>query len=185
MNTQYLTLDQAAEYLGVSQDTIRRYVDKGELPAYKLDRASRFRIEDLDGLVTKSFEALLVPGLRVAISHSVSTGEGVGAWRVILRFYDTTGPKRLTNPFGLERQHTEYYVWVSEEYLEDFAKLPANIYGAEKFALQYIKNRFEETKNEYGERDITRITENSAVAATGKLIRGNSLSLQEVLNLKK
>lgn len=175
MDEAYLTLNQAADYLGVSEDTIRRYVDRGELPTYKLDRTLRFRFEDLDQLVTKSFEVLLTPGLRAAISHSVQAQKGRDLWRVIICFNNTRGETRLVVPFGSKVKHTEYYVWVTEEYLEDHARLPGNIYGAEKFALRYIKQRFEATKDENGDRDIEKIEEIGVICVNGKCNRFFSL----------
>lgn len=173
---KYLTLEEAAEYLRVSSDTIKRYVEKGELPVYKLDRSVRFKTEDIDNLVRRSFEVLLVPGLRAMVSHSVQIQEGVGAWRVIVKFRDTTG-KALTVAFGPKRNFTEYYVSVTEEYLEDHARLCSDVKGAEKFALRYITKRFEETKDNQGERTIERINENSVVCYQGQCRRGDNLSL--------
>ena len=43
---------EAAEYLGVTDRTLRRYVASGELPAYRLGtRLLRFRQADLDALL--------------------------------------------------------------------------------------------------------------------------------------
>jgi len=47
--SQWLTLAQAAEILGVCTRTIRRRISAGELPAYKIGRkAIRIKIADLD-----------------------------------------------------------------------------------------------------------------------------------------
>lgn len=174
---KYLTLEQAADYLGVSPETIKRYVERGQLPVYKLDRALRFRFEDLDALLTKNLEVLLTRGLRANARHSTQAQEGVGAWRVIIKFIDTTTKDRLIIPFGPDGKFTEYYVWITEEYLEDFAKQSPDISGAEKFALQYIQERFEETKDKNGDRDIKKITENTVLCASGKCVRGKELPL--------
>ena len=45
---QYLTANQAAEYLNVSRRTIQRIVDAGKCKAYQDNRILRFRKEDLD-----------------------------------------------------------------------------------------------------------------------------------------
>lgn len=43
---------EAAEYLGVTDRTLRRYVASGDLPAYRLGpRLLRFRQSDLDALM--------------------------------------------------------------------------------------------------------------------------------------
>jgi len=185
MNNTYLTLEQAADYLGVSEDTVKRYVDRGELPQYKLDRALRFRFDDLDELLFRLFEVLLIPGLRAAVKHSVQAQEGIGAWRIKVSFYNTKGDKRLVVPFGARGEYTEYFVWVTEEYLDDHAHLPATIIGAEKFALRYIRERFNETKDRGGNPDIRRINENNVVCAAGKCLRGNDLTLHDVPKIGK
>jgi excisionase family DNA binding protein len=48
----WLTQDEAANYLGVTDRTLRRYVASGELPAYRLgSRLLRFKQADLDALL--------------------------------------------------------------------------------------------------------------------------------------
>lgn len=47
----FLTISEAAEYVGVSTRTIRRWVAAGRLRAYRLAGCRLlFRVEDLDGL---------------------------------------------------------------------------------------------------------------------------------------
>lgn len=171
---KFFTVDEAAEYLSVSVDTIKRYVEKGELPTYKLDRALRFRADDLDALVSRSFEVLLTRGLRAGVSHVVQTAPGVDTWRVIVRFFDTS-QDRVVSTFGPKNAFSDYHVYVTDQYLEDFANLPATPKGAEKFALRYIKERFDETANENGDRDITKITEMQVACYKGKCRRGELL----------
>lgn len=49
----YLTVVQAAEYLAVHPSTIRRWIDRGRLPAYRLgDKRIGVRQSDLARLVT-------------------------------------------------------------------------------------------------------------------------------------
>jgi excisionase family DNA binding protein len=49
---QYLSVDGAAGYLGVSAQTIYRLIDAGELPAYRLGkRLIKVQLADLDGLL--------------------------------------------------------------------------------------------------------------------------------------
>lgn len=48
---QKVTRRVAADYLGVSERTIDRYIETGRLPAYRLGvRSIRIRIADLDAL---------------------------------------------------------------------------------------------------------------------------------------
>ncbi len=49
VTSQWLTLAQAAEILGVCTRTIRRRISAGDLPAYKIGRKTiRIKIADLD-----------------------------------------------------------------------------------------------------------------------------------------
>ena len=51
----WLTLGQAAKYLGVAQSTIRKWSDQGLLPAfYTPGGHRRFRRRDLDGFLARS-----------------------------------------------------------------------------------------------------------------------------------
>lgn len=165
---RYLSIPEAAEYLGVTEETIKRYISQGELPTYSFNRLIRIKQGDIDSLITKSFEILLTPGLRAAVSHVCPIREGSDAWRVMVRFVDTNIGGRPVVPFGLKVQTTEYKVYVTGEYLEDIARLPATVTGAEKFALRYIKDRFERTKNNEGDRDIKLISESEIFCYDGK-----------------
>ena len=50
--TPYLTLQQVAERLNVTDRTVRKYVSSGHLPAYRLgSRDLRFRLEDVENLL--------------------------------------------------------------------------------------------------------------------------------------
>lgn len=50
-NQRPLTTEEAAEYLQVTVDTIRRYVREGRIPAGQLGRGYRIRQEDLDAFL--------------------------------------------------------------------------------------------------------------------------------------
>ena len=45
---QFLNVAETAFYLGVSQDTIRNWVKRGEIPFYKFGRAVRFDLHDIN-----------------------------------------------------------------------------------------------------------------------------------------
>lgn len=49
----YLSVQQAADFISVSQRTIRRYIELGHLPAYRVTGTSTIRIkrDDLEGLL--------------------------------------------------------------------------------------------------------------------------------------
>jgi excisionase family DNA binding protein len=78
----WLTLGQAAKYLGVAQSTIRKWSDQGLLPAfYTPGGHRRFRRRDLDSFLTRSARSgragpvvLIVdddPGVRHAVRASL------------------------------------------------------------------------------------------------------------------
>ncbi len=46
-----LTTEEAAEYLQVTTDTVRRYIREGRLKAMQLGRGYRIRLEDLDAFL--------------------------------------------------------------------------------------------------------------------------------------
>ncbi len=50
MGEDILSIDQAAKYLSVSDDTIRRLIKEGELPAARIRGQWRIRKADLDAL---------------------------------------------------------------------------------------------------------------------------------------
>ena len=57
MTDQLLTMPQAAERLQVSLSTLRRIIDKGELPIVKINsRNVRVRPEDLDTYIEAKIE---------------------------------------------------------------------------------------------------------------------------------
>lgn len=45
---RYYTIKEAAEYLQVHIETVRRWVKEGKLKAYKAETIVRFKKEDLD-----------------------------------------------------------------------------------------------------------------------------------------
>jgi len=53
---EWLTVEQAAEYLSLSLETIRRYIRRGILHATKLGRQYRIRREELDRLLAEGTE---------------------------------------------------------------------------------------------------------------------------------
>ena len=76
-------------------------------------------------------EMQLVENVRIKISHSCQIKEGVDVWRVIVDLISDYPDK--------DRLIKEYFVWVTDEYLEDKANLTADIKSAEKFALNFMK----------------------------------------------
>ena len=50
INNSYLSRREAAKYLSVSLATVDNHVRWGNLPKYKLESSSRFKVSDLDAL---------------------------------------------------------------------------------------------------------------------------------------
>ncbi len=51
-NEPWVTLQQVAEYLQVSDDTIHRWMAAKHLPAHRVGRYWRFRLSEVDAWVT-------------------------------------------------------------------------------------------------------------------------------------
>ena len=49
-----LTPDKAAQFLSVSQRTVKRLVAEGRLRAYKIRRSMRFKLEDLEAYIQQN-----------------------------------------------------------------------------------------------------------------------------------
>jgi excisionase family DNA binding protein len=70
----WFTVQEAAEYLGVSQPTIFRWMKQGALSFYKVGGSTRFAKEGLDVVIEKTTgqrEAEAVAGRCAACGHSV------------------------------------------------------------------------------------------------------------------
>ena len=52
--SEILTVEQAAEYLQLDPETVRRAARRGELPGARIGRRWRFRKEDLDALFVEA-----------------------------------------------------------------------------------------------------------------------------------
>ena len=51
-NQRLFTVGAAAQYLGISDDTLRKYADLGQIPVYRFINGHRaFKLEDLDQLI--------------------------------------------------------------------------------------------------------------------------------------
>lgn len=132
-----------------------------------------YEVENPDWWNGKYVRALL-DGLLIKVSHTAPTTVENKAWRVILRFQCKQGDIWVTNTFGPNHEYVEYFVWVDSKELLN-RKLPNTPKGAEALAMQYGIDRFNETKDENGNRDITRITENNAACFNGNCHKGQLL----------
>lgn len=51
LTDKWVNLEDIAEYLSVSQDTIRTWVRNGKLPAYKVGKRYKFKLSEVDSWV--------------------------------------------------------------------------------------------------------------------------------------
>lgn len=51
MDDRWLSVDEVAEYLGVSKDTVHAWVTGKGMPGYKVGRFWKFKVEEVDAWV--------------------------------------------------------------------------------------------------------------------------------------
>lgn len=51
MEDRWLSVDEISKYLGVSSDTVYRWIDKQEMPAHRMGRLWKFKKDEVDGWV--------------------------------------------------------------------------------------------------------------------------------------
>ena len=52
MDERWLSVDEIAEYLGVSKDTVYVWINEKGMPAHRMGRLWKFKREEVDGWVT-------------------------------------------------------------------------------------------------------------------------------------
>ena len=60
INEKWSSLEEAAEYLGVTKDTIRSWIKKTDIPAHKVGRLWKFKFSEVDEWVKSGKSALLI-----------------------------------------------------------------------------------------------------------------------------
>lgn len=55
---RWLSLEETAEYLGVTKDTIRNWIRKTDIPAHKVGRLWKFKATEIDDWVKSGKSAL-------------------------------------------------------------------------------------------------------------------------------
>ena len=48
MDNRWISVDQVAEYLGVSKDTVYSWINERGMPSYKVGRFWKFKLEEVD-----------------------------------------------------------------------------------------------------------------------------------------
>jgi len=51
MNDRWLSVDEICKYLGVSKDTVYKWIDKQGMPAHRMGRLWKFKIDQVDAWV--------------------------------------------------------------------------------------------------------------------------------------
>ncbi len=51
INDRWLSVDEICKYLGVSKDTVYKWIDKHGMPAHRMGRLWKFKKEQLDAWV--------------------------------------------------------------------------------------------------------------------------------------
>lgn len=54
----WVCLEEIATYLGVSKDTVRKWIKKTDIPAHKIGRLWKFKISEVDEWVKSGHSAL-------------------------------------------------------------------------------------------------------------------------------
>jgi len=52
MEERWLSVDEIAEYLGISKDTVYAWISDKSMPAHRMGRLWKFKREEVDGWVT-------------------------------------------------------------------------------------------------------------------------------------
>ncbi len=58
MPDRWLSVEEIAQYLGISRDTIYSWVGKTDIPAHKVGRLWKFKADEIDAWVRKKDAAL-------------------------------------------------------------------------------------------------------------------------------
>ena len=59
-NEKWSNLEETAEYLGVTKDTIRNWIKKTDIPAHKIGRLWKFKFSEVDEWVKSGKSALQI-----------------------------------------------------------------------------------------------------------------------------
>jgi len=58
MNEKWSSLEEIADYLGVTKDTIRNWIKKSNIPAHKIGRQWKFKLSEVDEWVKSGKSAI-------------------------------------------------------------------------------------------------------------------------------
>lgn len=173
----YITIEEASELLSVSQETIKRYIEKGDLPIYKLERSVRLLPDDVISLMRQ--QIMLTPGVRAAVRSAVPDSENVDMWRIQIQFVDKDG---AVIGFGKTHDCHIFTVWVAGDYLKDIEGMEVSQKNAERVGLAQAAEVFDSTIDSNGDRSLNRINTQEFALAFGRKKEGTPYSAIEVGN---
>lgn len=174
--SKYKSTEKDLDKLAI--DTVKKYLDTkkaldGDMFTFEFDNTSFREIQNPEWWDTR-YSKSLVQGLKIE-AHATYPNTMIlnKTWRVILHFKSKQNDCWLTSTFG-KNNSSEYFVWVTSDELSKKG-LPNTMKGAEIFAVDYVIKRFDETRDENGNRDITRINENNTACYDGKCVKDSLL----------
>ena len=53
MENRWLSVDDVAAYLGVKRDTIYKWIERKSMPAHKVGRLWKFRVDEVDAWIRR------------------------------------------------------------------------------------------------------------------------------------
>ena len=56
---KWVGLEEIAEHMGLSKDTIRNYIKKGQIPYYRIGKQYKFKISEIDAWIESGKSALI------------------------------------------------------------------------------------------------------------------------------
>jgi excisionase family DNA binding protein len=90
---RYMTIDETADYLRLSRETLYKYVQRGVIPAAKVGRHWRFDRQAIDQWMSSQTEASRGEGVSDAAAAPVPAG--TGPWMNVLVVDDDVAIRRL------------------------------------------------------------------------------------------
>lgn len=56
---KWVNLEEIAEHMGLSKDTIRNYIKKDQIPYYRIGKQYKFKISEIDAWIESGQSALI------------------------------------------------------------------------------------------------------------------------------
>ena len=60
VSEKWIGIEDAADYLGVTKDTIRNWIKKTNIPAHKIGKLWKFKLSELDAWVKSGNSAITI-----------------------------------------------------------------------------------------------------------------------------